>query len=150
VAVAVIASATPAGTVLAFDYGTKKIGVAIGETSVGVAHPLTTIAGGAERERFEAIRSLVEEWRPVLFVVGLPSHADGKPHAMTARALRFARQLEARFGQPVVCSDERFTTQAAAQVLRAASARRRRRSGARDQVAAQLILQDYLDRRAAT
>ena len=148
-AVAVIASATPAGTVLAFDYGTKKIGVAIGETSVGVAHPLATIAG-AGRERFEAIRSLVEEWRPVLFVVGLPSHADGKPHAMTARALRFARQLEQRFGQPAVCTDERFTTQAAAQALRATGARGRRRGSARDQVAAQLILQDYLDRRLGT
>jgi putative Holliday junction resolvase len=150
VAVAVIASASPAGTVLAFDYGTKKIGVAIGETSVGVAHPLATIAAGAERERFDAIRSLVEQWRPVLFVVGLPTHADGKPHAMTARALRFAHQLEERFGQPVVCSDERFTTQAAGEALRATGARNRRRSGARDQVAAQLILQDYLDRRPAT
>ena len=149
-AVPVIATATPAGTVLAFDYGTKKIGVAIGETSVGVAHPLATIASGAERERFEAIRALVDEWRPVLFVVGLPAHADGKPHAMTARAQRFARQLERRFGHPVMFSDERFTTQAAAQALRASGARRGRRSAARDQVAAQMILQDYLDRRLAT
>jgi len=142
-------SATPAGTVLGFDYGTQKIGVAIGETSVGVAHPLATIDVRASRERFAAIGSLVEEWRPVLFVVGLPMHADGKAHAMTARALRFARELEERFGRPVVCSDERFTTQVATQKLLSTGARARKRKAVRDQVAAQLILQDYLDRRSA-
>jgi putative Holliday junction resolvase len=142
-------SATPAGTVLGFDYGTRKIGVAIGETSVGVAHPLATIAIKSARGRFEAIRALIEEWRPVLLVVGLPTHADGKPHAMTAQALRFARALEERFGRPVVACDERFTTQIAAQALRSAGARGRKRNAARDQIAAQLILQDYLDRRAA-
>jgi putative Holliday junction resolvase len=144
-----LSSATRAGTVLAFDYGTRKIGVAVGETSVGVAHPLATVVARAESETFAAIRALVEEWRPVLFVVGLPVHADGKAHATTARALRFARALETRFALPVVCCDERFTTDAAARALRSAGTRGRKRAGVRDQVAAQLILQDYLDRRLA-
>jgi putative Holliday junction resolvase len=150
VAVAVISSATPAGTVLAFDFGTQRIGVAVGETSIGVAHPLATVAARAGRERFEAIRALIEEWRPALLVVGLPTHADGTAHAMTARALRFAQQLESRFGLPVTCCDERFTTHDASLALRGAGVRGRAKKAVRDQVAAQLILQAYLDQRRAT
>ncbi len=140
-----ISSATPAGTVLAFDFGTRRIGVAIGETGTGIAHPLSTITARAAAQRFEAVAALVETWHPVLLVVGLPTHADGAAHAMTAQARRFARQLEGRFGLPVAFSDERFTTQAAARELHAAGARGRDRKAARDQVAAQLILQAYLD-----
>jgi putative Holliday junction resolvase len=150
VAAAVISSAAPAGTVLAFDFGTQRIGVAIGETGIGVAHPLATIAAKSGRERFEAIGALIEEWRPVLFVVGLPTHADGTAHAMTARALRFARQLKGRFGLPVTCCDERFTTYDAELALRGAGVRGRAGKTVRDQVAAQLILQSYLDQRRAT
>lgn len=145
--VKVISPATPAGTVLAFDFGTRRIGVAIGETSTGIAHPLTTIADAAEGRRFEAIAALLETWRPIALVVGLPTHADGAVHAMTARARRFARQLEGRFGLPVAFSDERFTTQAAAVDLGGALRRGRRAKAVRDQVAAQLILQAYLDQR---
>ena len=139
--VATISSAAPAGTVLAFDFGTQRI---------GVAHPLATIAATAGRTQFEAIGALIEEWRPVLLVVGLPTHADGTAHAMTARALRFARQLEGRFGLPVTCYDERHTTQDAELALRGAGVRGRAGRSVRDQVAAQLILQAYLDHRLAT
>ena len=148
--VATISSAAPAGTVLAFDFGTQRIGVAVGETGIGVAHPLATIAATAGRERFEAIGALIEEWRPVLLVVGLPTHADGTAHAMTARALRFARQLEGCFGLPVSCYDERHTTRDAELALRGAGVRGRAGRNVRDQVAAQLILQAYLDQRLAT
>ena len=148
--VKVLPPATPAGTVLAFDFGTRRIGVAIGETSTGIAHPLTTIADAAEDGRFEAIAALLETWRPVVLVVGLPTHADGAPHAMTARARRFARQLEGRFGLPVAFSDERFTTQAAAVDLQGAQRPGRGAKALRDQVAAQLILQAYLDQRGPT
>lgn len=149
-AAAVISSAAPAGTVLAFDFGTQRIGVAVGETGIGVAHPLATIAAKSGRERFESIGALIEEWRPVLLVVGLPTHADGTAHAMTARALGFARQLEDRFGLPVACCDERFTTRAASLALQGAGVRGRTRKAVRDQVAAQLILQSYLDQRLAS
>ena len=143
--VTVISAATPAGTVLGFDFGTRRIGVAVGETGTGIAHPLATIADPAPGLRFEAIGALIETWRPVLLVVGLPTHADGTAHPMTAQARRFARRLEGRFGLPVACSDERFTTQAAARALHGAGVRGRAGKAVRDQVAAQLILQAYLD-----
>lgn len=133
------------GTVLAFDFGTKKIGVAVGNTVVCVAHPLATIAGGASAARFAAIEALVAEWQPVTLVVGRPVHADGAEHEMTAIAERFARQLEGRFGVPVARVDERYTTRIAAAVLGAAGVRGGARKAAQDEVAAQLILQSWFD-----
>ena len=146
--VKVISTATPAGTVLAFDFGTRRIGVAIGETSTGIAHPLATLAESDGGRRFAAIAALVEAWHPVLLVVGLPTHADGTAHQMTARARRFGSQLEGRFRLPVAFCDERFTTQAAALAMQDAGGRGRK--SVRDQVAAQLILQAYLDQRGAS
>jgi putative holliday junction resolvase len=145
VGVLVIPTASPVGSVLAFDFGTRRIGVAIGETSTGIAHPLTTLTEPDSGRRFAAIATLVETWLPVLLVVGLPTHADGTAHPMTARARRFGRQLEGRFRLPVAFCDERFTTQAAALAIQDAGGRDRK--SVRDQVAAQLILQAYLDQR---
>jgi putative Holliday junction resolvase len=145
-----MASANPGGCVLAFDFGTRRIGVAVGETGIGLAHPLATIVAARREEWLPAVAGLVDEWRPGLFVVGLPVHADGVPHAMTDRARRFARELERRFALPVEFCDERFTTQSAYDALKEAGARGRRRTASRDRVAAQLILQDYLDRRRTT
>jgi putative pre-16S rRNA nuclease len=144
-----IASAAPAGSVLAFDFGTQRIGVAVGETKVGVAHPLTTLTNRGGSEHFADIAALIAEWHPVLLLVGLPTHADGTPHAMTARSRRFAEQLRGRFALPVDFGDERFTTQAAALALRGATARARDRKSIRDQVAAQLLLQAYFDAHVA-
>src|SRR6266545_4714582 len=83
-------------TVLAFDFGTRKIGVAVGNTMIRVAHRLTTIRGDAPAARFAVIAALIAEWRPSQLVVGRPLHDDGTEHDMTARADRFARQLEGR------------------------------------------------------
>jgi len=132
-------------TVLAFDFGTRKIGVAVGNTLVRVAHPLTTIRGEARAARFAAIDSLIAEWQPQALVVGRPVHADGTPHEITDLADRFARSLEGRFGLPVMRVDERFTTKAADASLRAAGVRGATRAEQRDAVAAQLILQSWLD-----
>lgn len=140
--------AVRAGTVLAFDFGTRRIGVAVGETTLGLAHPLATIAADNEDERLSAIATLVEEWQPALLVVGLPTHADGTPHAMTARAQRFARRLEARFHLKVELVDERYTTEAATVALADAGLGQRGHKPLRDQLAAQIILQAYLDQRA--
>ncbi len=140
--------AVRAGTVLAFDFGTRRIGVAVGETTLGLAHPLATIAADNEDDRLSAIATLVEEWQPALLVVGLPTHADGTPHAMTARAQRFARLLEARFHLKVELVDERYTTEAATVALVDAGVGQRGHKPLRDQVAAQIILQAYLDQRA--
>jgi putative Holliday junction resolvase len=131
-------------TVLAFDFGTRRIGVAVGNTLMRTAHALATI-DAAREARFAAIGALVDEWRPDRFVVGLPVHADGTPHAMTQRAREFAAELSRRFARPTALVDERHTSEVARQAL-AASARGGRASrDLRDQVAAQIILQAWFD-----
>ena len=142
-------SAPRAGTILAFDFGTRRIGVAVGEALTGLAHPLTTIEAEKNADRFAAIAALIDEWHPALMLVGLPTHADSTEHELTARARRFARQLEGRFGVAVELADERFTTQAATEPLSAAGVTAREHRRVRDRVAAQLILQAYLDQRGA-
>ncbi len=101
---------SPDATVLAFDFGTQRIGVAMGNTLTRRAHPLVTIDDERNDERFAAIAALVAEWRPAALVVGVPRHPDGAAHANTARARRFGRELGARFGLPVHEVDERYTT----------------------------------------
>jgi len=135
----------PDATILAFDFGTRRIGVAMGNTLTRSAHPLTTIATSRAAQRLDAIAALIEEWRPAQLVVGLPVHADGTPHAMTARAQRFAREIGARFELPVALVDERWTTEIAQGALRAGGRGGRDARGERDAVAAQIILQAWFD-----
>jgi putative Holliday junction resolvase len=78
----------PEGTVLAFDFGEKRIGVATGETLLASAHPLAVIRAESNDDRFAAIGKLIAEWQPVQLVVGLPTHADGTPHEMTRLATK--------------------------------------------------------------
>lgn len=137
-----------AGTVLAFDFGTRRIGVAVGEMMLGTARPLTTISAEANDARFAAIGRLVDEWRPALLVVGLPLSSDGQPHEMTARCTRFARQLEGRFRLPVALVDERFTSTEADEQLRGRGLDWRRRKAFLDAEAAATLLSDYLARHA--
>lgn len=134
-------------TVLAFDFGTRRIGVAVGNTLSRSAQPLATIDAAHDDDRFAAIGRLVGEWQPQALVVGIPVHADGKPHAMTERALGFARELSAHFALPVEHADERHTTQLAQSALDARRAGRGGR-GQRDALAAQLILQGWFDEHA--
>ncbi|NDP42544.1 MAG: Holliday junction resolvase RuvX [Aromatoleum sp.] len=135
-------------TLLAFDFGTRNIGVAMGNTLLRAASPLTTIASEENAARFAAIAALIAEWQPGRLIVGRPVHSDGAEHEMTARAGRFARQLEGRFNLPVSLVDERFTTRAAEAALTAEGVTGAARRAARDQVAAQLILQAYFDQSA--
>lgn len=132
-------------SVLAFDFGLKRIGVAVGDVTIGVAHPLETIHGESNEQRFGAIAALIKEWQPGTLVVGLPRHMDGTEHEMTQRCRRFSRQLEGRFELPVALVDERLTSEAASQDLREMGIGGRRQKAMLDQVAAQLILQTYLD-----
>ena len=97
---------------LAFDFGTRRIGVASGNTILGQAQPLASVPGDG-RERFDRIARLITDWQPDALVVGIPLHPDGTPHDNTARARRFARQLHGRFGLPVHEVDERYSTTAA-------------------------------------
>jgi len=140
-----VSSLPRTGTVLAFDFGTKRIGVATGDFETRLAHPLDTIAHTENRLRFAAIERLVAEWRPVLFVVGLPSHADSSPHPVASLARRFAQRLQGRFGVPAAFVDERLTSVDAEQSLRHAGARGRRLKDAVDAVAAQRILETYFE-----
>ena len=98
---------------LAFDFGTRRVGVATGNTFTNTATPLRTLAIEGE-QRFTAIGALLTEWRPDALVVGVPFHPDGAPHDNTERARRFARQLHGRFGLPVHQVDERYSTTEAA------------------------------------
>jgi putative Holliday junction resolvase len=134
-----------AHTLLAFDFGTRRIGVAVGNTLVGVAHPLHTIDDESNSARFATIAGMIAEWQPAALVVGRPVHADGTEHEMTVRAERFARQLEGRFGLPVARVDERYSTQVAVAGLAEAGVHGRARRAAKDAAAAQVILQSYLD-----
>lgn len=94
---------------LAFDYGTRRVGVASGNTLLRSATPLKTIAAEGDA-RFAAIEKLVREWQPDALVVGVPVHPDGTPHDNTRRAQRFARQLHGRLRLPVHEVDERYST----------------------------------------
>jgi putative Holliday junction resolvase len=134
-----------ASTVLAFDFGEKRIGAAVGETAIGIAHPLTTINAADKQRRYAAIGELVQEWRPSRLVVGLPAHLDGVEHELSRLARKFARELGARFGLPVELIDERLTSAAAESSLAEAGVASRKRKPLIDQVAAQHILQAYLD-----
>jgi putative Holliday junction resolvase len=129
------------GTLLAFDFGERRIGVAVGETETRIANPLSTIDAAANEARFTAIEALVREWQPAAFVVGRPKHADGSAHRVARLAEKFARRLSARFALPVLFVDETLTSAAAESSLREAGARRQ----PADALAASFILQSYLD-----
>jgi putative Holliday junction resolvase len=118
---------------LAFDFGTRRVGVATGNTLTRSAQPLRTIAADGQA-RFDAIGRLIDEWQPSALVVGVPFHPDGAPHDNTERARRFARQLHGRFKVAVHEVDERYTTTEAAS------------DGARDldAAAAAIILNQFL------
>lgn len=140
------ASPRRAGTLLAFDFGLKRIGVAVGEWPLAQAHPLTTIHGEANAERFATIEALIREWRPVSLVVGVPLTLDGTPHDMTARSIRFANQLHGRFGLPVEHAEERLSSVEAEERLRAGGHSSRSARDHVDAIAAQIILQCFFER----
>jgi putative Holliday junction resolvase len=131
--------------VLAFDFGEKRIGVAVGDAAVGIAHPLAGIAAEDNRTRFAGIARLIGEWRPAVLVVGLPAHPDGAEHEISRLARRFARRLEGRFELPVRLVDERYSTRAAEAGLREQRVHGARRAAALDSAAAQEILQAYFE-----
>jgi putative Holliday junction resolvase len=139
----------PAGTMLAFDFGTKRIGIAVGNTLTGTARPLATIDDEKNDVRFARIAELLAEWQPVALVVGLPCNDDGTPHEMTARSRRFANRLKGRFKLPTLLVDERYTSAAASSVLAGEGVHGRKQKTLIDQYAAQQILQAYFDEPAA-
>ncbi len=122
-------------TILAFDFGLQRIGVAVGNTLLKQAQPLSIITAATNDGKFRVIAELVGQWEPGLVVVGLPLHPDGAEHAMTVRCRRFANQLHGRFGLETVLIDERYSSAVITQ----------ERGQRIDDVAAAIILQQYFD-----
>ncbi len=120
----------PTQTILAFDYGEKRIGVAVGNTVTKTAEALKIIQQKNQGERWKAIEQVIQVWQAQLLVVGLPTYPDGAPHEMTQKAKRFGNQLKGRFQKEVVWVDERYTSVMV--------------EDGHDALAAQLILQQYL------
>ena len=134
-------------TYLAFDYGLKRVGVAVGDVITGTARPLPTINVGGEVD-WKLLLALIGEWRPEAAIVGLPLDDDGSEQPMTTAARRFAEELGRRAGIPVHLADERFSSRAADDALRDARASgrmtRRVRKGDRDGEAARVILEQWM------
>jgi len=97
-------------TVMAFDYGTRRVGVAVGNTELRASQALKTIAATNRDTLFSEIERVLQEWQPGQIVVGLPMHPDGAEHEMTAKAKRFGNQIQGRFNLPVTWVDERYTS----------------------------------------
>jgi putative Holliday junction resolvase len=125
------------GTVLAFDYGEKKIGVALGNFITREARALGILPNITVEGRFEAVAALIHDWNPVQLIVGMPVNPEGGEQPAMKLARRFGNQLNGRFGLPVEWVDERYSSRAASM----AGARR----GELDAEAARIILQQYFD-----
>jgi putative Holliday junction resolvase len=136
-------------TLLGFDFGEKRIGVAVGDTLIGIAHPLQTIDTESNDERFKTIGTLIDEWKPAQLVVGLPAYLDGTEHELSRLCRKFANRLHGRFNLPVTLIDERLSSAEASQSLKNAGIGGRKQKPMLDQVAAQVILQSYLDQHHA-
>ena len=122
-------------TILGFDFGLKRIGVAVGNSILRQAQPLTIITAATNDDKFSAIAKLVADWEPDLAIVGLPLHPDGAEHEMTVRCRRFANQLHGRYGLEIVLVDERYSSAVLTQA----------RGEFIDDAAAAIILQQYFD-----
>ncbi len=133
------------GAVLAFDFGEKRIGVAVGEIELAIPHALTVIAAEDNDRRFAAIAALITEWRPVQLVVGVASHADGSEHETGRLARRFGQRLAGRFSLPVDFVDERLTSHAAEAALRESGVRADQRAALLDAAAAAEILRTWFE-----
>lgn len=133
-----------AQTLLAFDYGTRRIGVAVGQDLTRTASPLETITVTRSRPDWEAITRLIAEWRPGSLIVGIPYNDDGSEHVLTRAARRFGHQLQGRYQLPVHTVDERLSSHEAERVARAARGTGKRMKQDIDKIAAQFILQTWL------
>jgi putative Holliday junction resolvase len=122
-------------TILGFDFGLKRIGVAVGNTLIRQAQPLALITAATNDAKFIEIEALIREWQPACCVVGLPMHPDGAEHEMTVRCRRFANQLNGRFGVVTALVDERYSSAVIAQ----------KRGESIDAQSAAIILQQYFN-----
>jgi len=136
-------SKTP-GRLLAFDFGLKQIGVAVGNVALGTSEPLAILRAREGQPDWDAVARLLDEWQPAQLLVGDPLNMDGSVSELAQRARRFARRLEGRFGLPVALVDERLSSFEVKQQQREAGHAGDYRKRPVDSLAAQLILQDWL------
>lgn len=122
-------------TILGFDFGLKRVGVAVGNTVLKQAQPLTIISAISNDAKFIEIAALIKEWQPARCIVGLPLHPDGAAHEMSVRCRRFANQLQGRYGVATVLVDERYSSAVIPH----------QRGELIDDQAAAIILQQYFD-----
>jgi putative Holliday junction resolvase len=138
------------GIVMGFDFGTTRIGVAIGQELTATATPLATLKIHKGQPDWDGITRLIQEWQPVQLVVGVPRHADGTTNAVTTAALQFGQQLQQRYRREVASIDERLSSHEANALLSAQATRwpKRNRSDSLivDAVAAMLILESWFNR----
>lgn len=135
-------------TLLGFDFGTRRIGIAVGQDLTATAAALTTVSTRHGKPGWDAIDQIVAQWRPELLVVGLPVHMDGSEHERTDAARHFGNQLRERYNLPVEWVDERLTSEEAEHLLRERgiqAPQNAREKSLVDMMAAQLILQSWLD-----
>ncbi len=135
-------------TLLGFDFGCKRVGVATAQTLTHTTRPLTTVAVHQEQPEWSKIQQLISEWQPQQLIVGLPLNEDGSEHRISQLARKFAHQLEKRYQLPVALIDERLTSQEAEAILmqqrKAGKIRRRAAKAAIDQIAAEIILRTWM------
>lgn len=138
-------------TYLGFDFGNKKIGTAVGQTTTATASPLQTLRSINQNPDWAAISKLIEEWRPAGLVVGISRQHDGTDNPVTPRMLKFCRQLEGRYQLPVYQQDETLSTFEAKQLLfDDVNVNATKLWAVQDQLAAQLILQTWLNNHKGT
>jgi len=138
-------------TLLGFDFGTKRIGIAIAQEVTGTANPLTTVTAIKHKPDWESISKIIKEWQPDLLIVGLPLHMDGSEQTMTQAARRFSNQLNGRYQIPVELMDERLSSNEAESIINEQSGSRSRFRDSLfpdkaqiDMISAQLILQSWM------
>ena len=133
--------------ILGFDFGTKRIGVAVGQQLTATATPLPIIEAPNKQLKWQAISDLIAEWQPAALIVGIPLNMDGSEQEMTALAQKFCRQLEGRYNLPVYPVDERLTSVAVKEQI--ADGEIEQKASERyqqiDSLSAQMILQEWLN-----
>ena len=130
-------------TLLGFDFGTKRIGIAIAQEIIGTANPLKTITAIKHKPDWDSISKIIKEWQPDLLVVGLPLHMDGSEQPMTQAARRFSNQLNGRYQIPVALMDERLSSNEAESILNEQTGSFQDKAQI-DMISAQLILQSWM------
>ena len=136
-------------TALAFDYGRKRIGVATGQELAATTKPLTTVQVINNKPDWVRIEQLIKEWQPNILIIGLPMNMDGTEHEMSKAARRFSNQLHGRFKLPIELIDERLTSIEAEDIIaearRSGRIKRSKSKTSIDQVAAEIILKNWLE-----